>query len=65
MHNFQANIFKIKKGPFATYSNASIVKMTLTTTPTFYLMKQDLLSSVGQTGVMDGATIDQMVMYGR
>jgi hypothetical protein len=32
-HNFQANIFKIKERPFATYSNASFIKMTLTTTP--------------------------------
>jgi hypothetical protein len=31
-HSFQANIFKIKEITFATYSNASFIKMTLTKT---------------------------------
>jgi hypothetical protein len=30
-HNFQENVFKINKGPFATCSNASNIKRTLTT----------------------------------
>jgi hypothetical protein len=30
-HNLQANVFKIKEEPFATYSNVSFVKMTLAT----------------------------------
>jgi len=30
-NNFQENVFKIKEIPFATYSNASFIKMTLTT----------------------------------
>jgi hypothetical protein len=30
-HNIQENVFKIKKGSFATCSNASNIKMTLTT----------------------------------
>jgi hypothetical protein len=63
-HNFQANVFKIKERPFATYSNASFIKMTLTTTRTCYLMEQDLLSSVSQAGVVNGAAIDLMVMGG-
>jgi hypothetical protein len=32
-HNFQAIIFKIKERPFATYPNASFIKMTLTIIP--------------------------------
>jgi hypothetical protein len=30
-HNFQEKVFKIKERPFATYSNASFIKLTLTT----------------------------------
>ena len=63
-HNFQANVFKIKEEPFATYSNASFIKMTLTTTPNSYLMEQDLPSSVSQASVVNGATIDLKVMSG-
>jgi hypothetical protein len=45
--NFQANVFKIKKGSFATCSNASNIKMTLTTIP-------DLLPHAARAVVLYG-----------
>jgi hypothetical protein len=47
-HNFQENVFKIKKGPFATCSNASVIKITLTTRP-------DLLPHEARPGVLSGS----------
>ena len=50
-NNFQANLFKIKKGSFATCSNASNIKMTLTTTPDLLPHEARLTSLCGPSQV--------------
>jgi hypothetical protein len=40
-HNFKANVLQSKAGLNATYSNASNIKVTLTTILDLYLMEQD------------------------
>jgi hypothetical protein len=44
-HRFQADILRLKIALNATYSNASSIKVTLTTIPDLYLMDKDPLSS--------------------
>jgi hypothetical protein len=56
--NFQANVFKIKKGSFATCSNSSNIKMTLTTT------EENRWIMWAKLGVVDIASINNMVMCG-